>query len=290
MFSLANSQKNYMDYPLYDLHAHTTASDGSLSPDALISRAQARGIKLQALTDHDTVRGLSRLNLGDYPDINVIAGTELTCLWSGRVLHVVGLNIDINSDELKNYLDSLNNLRVERARKISRQLVRMGLPDLFDKAAEIAGDGIIGRPHFAKAIVESGRVVNIQQAFKKYLGSGKKGDVKMEWPSLEEAVDVIRKAGGVSIIAHPTKYKMTFTKLRAVVSSFVAAGGDGIEVSYPGVKPEHHMHLLRIAKENNLLISAGSDFHSPENGWTDIGKFPPLKSIENHVLSRILPV
>ena len=110
----------------------------------------------------------------------------------------------------------------------------------------------------------------------------------MEWPDLSDAVRVIKCAGGIAVLAHPTKYKMTFTKIRSAIVDFIDVGGEAIEVSYPGVTPDHHLHLLRIAENNNLLLSAGSDFHNPGNSWTDIGKYPPLKSTDNHVLSRIL--
>tara|TARA_Y100000782_G_scaffold17213_1_gene17670 strand:+ start:49742 stop:50584 length:843 start_codon:yes stop_codon:yes gene_type:complete len=277
-----------MDLPKYDLHCHSTASDGSLDPMDLIEKARQKKIKVLAITDHDTLKGVEPFLGKDLDGVQLIAGTELTCVWNKRMLHIIGLGMDVNSQKLQGYLDSLSELRTARARKIADQLMTMGLPDIFLAAKEKAGGGVIGRPHFAKVMLEQGLVTSEQQAFKKYLGIGKKGDVKMEWPSLEEAVSVIHGAGGVSILAHPTKYKMTFTKLRLVIRGFVDVGGKGIEVSYPGMTPDHHFQLLRIAKENDLMLSAGSDFHTPGNTWTDLGKYPPLKSNENHVLNALL--
>lgn len=277
-----------MELPHYDLHCHSTASDGALSPIELLELAKNNNIDVLALTDHDTVAGVRDIQAENPKEIRIIPGTELTCLWNGRVIHIVGLGVDLESENLKSYLANLYVLRVERSKKISRQLISMGLPDVYQDAKKLAGQGSIGRPHFARALREQGVVANEQQAFKKYLGIGKKGDVKMAWPELSETVAVIKAAGGIAVLAHPTKYKMTFTKLRLVIADFVKCGGEAIEVSYPGVTPDHHYHLLRIAKENDLLLSAGSDFHAPSQGWTNLGKYPPIKVEGNHVLERFL--
>ncbi|WP_415902881.1 PHP domain-containing protein [Neptuniibacter sp. QD29_5] len=277
-----------MELPHYDLHCHSTASDGALSPIELLGLAKNNNIDVLALTDHDTVAGVKALQAENSSEIKIISGTELTCLWNGRVIHIVGLGVDLESDCLNLYLSNLANLRIERSKKMSQQLVSMGLPDVFDQAKQLAGEGSIGRPHFARALREQGAVANEQQAFKKYLGIGKKGDVKMAWPELSETVSVIKAAGGIAILAHPTKYKMTFTKLRLVIADFVKCGGEALEVSYPGITPDHHYHLLRIAKENDLLLSAGSDFHAPSQGWTDLGKYPPIRVEGRHVLERLL--
>ncbi|KXJ57046.1 MAG: phosphotransferase [Neptuniibacter sp. Phe_28] len=277
-----------MELPKYDLHCHTTASDGALEPHVLLARAKERQIEVLAITDHDTLAGIAQFSDEDLEGIRLISGVEFTCTWNQRVLHIVGLGLDVTSVELKDYLATLSALRLARARKVADQLMTMGLPDLYLAAKEKGGEGVIGRPHFARVMLEQGLVSTEQQAFKKYLGIGKKGDVKMEWPSLVEVLSVIKNAGGVSILAHPTKYKMTFTKLRGAINDFTEAGGDGIEVSYPGMTPDHHFQLLRIAKEKNMMISAGSDFHSPGHTWTDLGKYPPLKSNVNHVLNYLL--
>ncbi|PIE24920.1 MAG: phosphatase [Neptuniibacter caesariensis] len=277
-----------MDLPRYDLHCHSTASDGTLTPTELLQRAEQKGIKVLALTDHDTIQGAIELTRSSQYKVKLISGAELTCAWNGRVIHIVGLGFDLESADMSDYLQNIAQLRVERARKITLQLMQLGLPDLYDEAKNLSDGGSIGRPHFAKAMVKLGLVASEQQAFKKYLAVGKKGDVKMQWPDISDTVDVIKQAGGFSVIAHPTKYKMTFTKLRAVVADFVQCGGDGLEVSYPGVTPDQHYHLLRIADQYNLLTSAGSDFHSPAQGWAELGKYPPLKSVKNHILSHLL--
>lgn len=277
-----------MDLPRYDLHCHSTASDGVLSPSELLNLAHEKGLEVLALTDHDTIAGFNELKALNRNQVKIISGSEFTCQWNSRILHIVGLGIDSESAKLKKYFVHLEFLRTQRAKEIASRLIKMGLPDLFSDAEKAADGGSIGRPHFARVMLEKGLVSNEQQAFKKYLGAGKKGDVKIEWPDLSETISTISESSGLSVLAHPTKYKMTFTKIREVIAAFKELGGAGIEVSYPGVTPDQHMHLNRIAKNNQLMISAGSDFHSPNHGWTDLGKFPPLKETENHILHRLL--
>lgn len=277
--------------PKYDLHTHSTASDGTLPPEELLSRAAERGVELLSLTDHDTVAGIDLLKGHPLLDtVRLMSGVELTASWSGRMVHIVGLNIDTQSAQLRRYLEGLERLRNERAEKICQRLVKAGVPDneLLARAKKIAGGGSIGRPHFAQVLVEAGVVNNAQAAFKNYLGAGKTGDVKMQWPTFNEAIDVIRRAGGEAVLAHPTKYKMTFTKIRTLVTDFVQAGGAAIEVSYTGITPNHQADLERLAAQKEILVSAGSDFHSPGQSWTDVGKFPAVKDPERHILTQLL--
>ncbi|WP_343222602.1 PHP domain-containing protein [Marinobacterium ramblicola] len=274
----------------YDLHTHSTASDGSLEPEALVREAYAAGVRCLALTDHDTLAGLSRARqaASELDGMHFIDGVELTCLWNGRVIHLLGLGIDPDFAGFGGYMEQLNNLRNERAEEIARKLVKKGLPDLLADARSNAGQGQIGRPHFAQAMVERRLVLTPQQAFDNWLGQGKVGDVKACWPTLESAVGLVKQAGGFAVIAHPTKYNFTFTRLRALVDDLLAAGGDGVEVSYPGVTPNHLRDLLLLAKRKVLSVSAGSDFHSPEQRWTALGRFPPF-SAAAHLLRSLLP-
>jgi len=280
-----------LQFPKYDLHCHSTASDGTLSPQALLNRAQERGLEVLALTDHDTLNGVHLLRSEGIPDsVTLIPGLELTASWRNRILHIVGLGVDPDSTVLNEYLSGLEALRQQRAEKICERLVKAGAPVevLQETVAEIAKGSVIGRPHIAKALVKIGFVNNEQAAFKSYLGTGKVGDVKMNWPDHNAAVTAIKEAGGWAILAHPTKYKMTFTKIREAVDDFLSAGGDGIEVSYTGITPNHLRDLERLADRKNMLVSAGSDFHSPEHGWTDLGKYAPVNDLSRHVLTKLL--
>ncbi|GGB88195.1 phosphatase [Marinobacterium zhoushanense] len=274
----------------YDLHTHSNASDGSLEPEALVRAAYAAGVRCLALTDHDTLAGLSpaRRAASELDGMRFVDGVELTCLWEGRVIHLLGLGIDPDFAGFGEYMEQLNSLRRERAEAIARKLVKKGFPDLLADAQLIAGQGQIGRPHFAQAMVARRLVASAQQAFDSWLGQGKIGDVRASWPALEDAVSLVKQAGGYAVIAHPTKYNFTFTRLRALVDDLLAAGGDGIEVSYPGVTPNHLRDLLLLAQRKTLLVSAGSDFHSPEQRWTALGCFPPFHA-STHLLRPLLP-
>lgn len=271
----------------YDLHSHSRASDGTLAPAELVRAAAEAGVRVLALTDHDTLAGLDEARAAARAEqIRLVDGVELTCLWNRRVIHLLGLGIDPQAEGWEPYLQGLRELREARAQAIAAKLVTRGLPDLLGAARALAGEAPIGRPHFAQAMVDAGLVGSAQQAFDTWLGQGQVGDVKAQWPALAEAVAQIKRAGGYAMIAHPTKYNLTFTRLRALVADLLAAGGDGIEVSYPGVTPNHLRDLLQLADRQALWVSAGSDFHSPSQRWTALGRFAHFDS-ERHLLDRL---
>jgi len=274
--------------PVYDLHCHSTASDGLLSPSELINEADARGVLYLALTDHDTLGGLAAARAeASGRALNLINGVELTCVWQRHCIHVLGLGFDADASCFEPYLTRLDELRLERAERIARRLEQKRLPNLLEAALAIAAGGQIGRPHFAAALINAGIVETAQEAFDRYLGRNKAGDVKVDWPDIAEAVAVIKTAGGFSVIAHPTKYNLTFTKIRQLCDDFKAQGGDGIEISYPGVIPDHTRELQRIASQRGLLVSGGSDFHSNNNRWSALGRFPVLPIGDGHLLSAL---
>lgn len=263
----------------FDLHTHSTASDGVYSPEELVAKAYEAGVRALALTDHDTVKGCERLraDLNYLPsDFRLINGVELTCIYGKQVLHIVGLNIDIDSPAIQAHMLRLDALRQERAKTIALRLVKLGLPDLLSAAYEKAQGGQIGRPHFAQAMVSLGLVDSMAKAFKKYLGAGKTGDVKVEWPELDEIITLIHQAGGVSVLAHPTKYNLTLNKIRYIIAAFSEKGGDAVEISYPGVSKDQQKSLSILINKHELSVSMGSDFHDPAQTWTRLGAYPPV--------------
>lgn len=279
-----------MSFLKYDLHTHTTASDGHLTPVELYHRADEQNIKTLAITDHDCVNGIRDLiELQNRNAINnhikLIPGTELTCLINKQVLHVVALNISLDCPKLLLYLEKLKRLRIERAIKISEKLQKYKLPNILPDVLALVDGGQIGRPHFAKVLTDKGFAASEAAAFNKYLGAGKGANVKVQWPELEETLSVISQAGGISIIAHPTKYKLTMSKLRKVIAEFKGLGGDGIEISYPGITKEQQNIIKFEAKKHDLMVSAGSDFHTPINKWVELGKYPDLPESIPHVLN-----
>ncbi|MDX1497739.1 MAG: PHP domain-containing protein [Salinisphaeraceae bacterium] len=260
-----------------DLHCHSTASDGALSPEALVERASAQGVTHLALTDHDTIDGLASAKAAaKQAGISIIPGTELSCLWRSHTIHIVGLDFNPHDTGFKAQLQRQNDNRWARARAIADKLSKTGIDDLLGKATENANHDVPGRPHFAKVLVDEGKVSNTAQAFKRYLGQGKPGDVKAFWPELHEVVEWIVKAGGVAVLAHPRKYKLTATKLRALVSDFKRAGGAALEVSTSGQSSGDLGFLAELCRREDMLASQGSDFHFPGAPWCELGRITKM--------------
>ena len=267
-----------------DLHTHTTASDGILRPDELVSRAKLHGVDLLAITDHDTLAGLPLAQeVAIANDIRLITGIELSCLWQGRGIHIVGLNVDLKNEKLLAGVEQQGIVREKRAKIIAERLDKAGIKGSYEGAKAIAGEGEIGRPHFAQYLVQTGAVRSAEQAFKRYLGAGKAGDVKQDWPEISQAVAWIHAAGGRAVVAHPVKYKLTRTKLRELLTDFKACGGDAIEVISGLQTPNITRDMGLLCQQFELLASCGSDFHSPNAGWQALGGFgklaPELKPV-----------
>ena len=264
---------------IVDFHTHSLASDGALTPLELVRRAKAAGVRQFALTDHDTTAGyLSVRHTSEADEVGLISGVELSCRWATTTVHVVGLNFDADASQIIAVVEQLTQAREERAEKIAMRLAGVGIDGALEGAKAVANESQIGRPHFATWMVEVGAVNSVTEAFDKYLGAGKIGDVKMFWPPLSDVVQAITQAGGVAILAHPLKYRLTGMKLRALINDFKAAGGGAIEV-LNGRQPETDLkRLSQLAEGNGLMCSVGSDFHrdfeyGPKLG-IDVGRLP----------------
>ena len=264
---------------IVDFHTHSLASDGALTPLELVRRAKAAGVRQFALTDHDTTAGyLSVRHTSEADEVGLISGVELSCRWATTTVHVVGLNFDADASQIIAVVEQLTQAREERAKKIAMRLAGVGIDGALEGAKAVANESQIGRPHFATWMVEAGAVNSVTEAFDKYLGAGKIGDVKMFWPPLSDVVQAITQAGGVAILAHPLKYRLTGMKLRALINDFKAAGGGAIEV-LNGRQPETDLkRLSQLDEGNGLMCSVGSDFHrdfeyGPKLG-IDVGLLP----------------
>lgn len=262
---------------IFDLHCHTHFSDGMLSPEAVIARAKERGVDVLAITDHDTIAGVGiAQKAATESGITLISGIEFSSQWGKGGVHIVGLGIDVNSPALIAAVEFQNQARTARALAIADRLSKAGFPCALVGAQEIAGNGTLGRPHFAQYLVMIGAVKNINAAFKKYLGAGKPADVKYQWPFMDQVIGWIHAAGGVAVLAHPAKYELTRTKMCALVDSFVAAGGNALEVISGLQQASLTEDLLRIANARSLHSSCGSDFHLPGQVWQELGGFGQL--------------
>lgn len=274
----------------FDLHSHSTFSDGALTPTELMSRAAANGVDVLAITDHDTIGAYGRTSLqagkSHEGRISLVAGIELSTQWQNTGIHVLGLNIDPTSDAIKTAAQYQTEARLERAGQIGENLAKQGIDDAFDEACRLAPGDYIGRPHFAQHIINTGKAKSMQAAFKKYLGKGKAGDVKQHWAELPQIIQWIRDANGIAVLAHPLKYKLTRTKLKRLLDSFMDAGGQGMEVVSGQQLPQQTVGMAELCQDRNLLASCGSDFHFPEKPWAELGAFAPLPDYVTPVWDR----
>lgn len=256
---------------IYDLHSHSDYSDGILSPSELVSRAYEQSVNVLALTDHDTLAGIAEAQAAASScGLDLIPGIEFSCQWNGRGIHIVGLNVDTNNEQLLNAVEEQRQRRELRTETIAKRLHKAGIEGSLHWVQQKAGKGTIGRPHFAQFLVEKGHVRTINLAFKKYLGAGKPGDVKNLWPDIEDACSWIRAAGGHAVLAHPDKYKLTRTKLRELCADFKESGGAAIEIVSGKQQANVTQNIMGLAKEFDMLGSLGSDFHQPQQPWQEL--------------------
>lgn len=239
----------------------------------LVARAESQGVTVLSITDHDTAAAYQQLSTLDSKSIQIIPGIEFSTEWRKVGIHIVGLNVQPNSDALKEGISHQHQARKERAIRIADKLAHYGFRDALESATAIAGNDNLGRPHFAQYLVNIGAVSNIRQAFKKFLGSGKPCDIKQLWADLPQTVEWIREAGGTPVLAHPAKYKLTRTKLLAFLDDFIAAGGQGLEVVSGKQIPSTTRDLASICHLKKLYASCGSDFHQPGQEWAELGRY-----------------
>lgn len=262
---------------IYDLHSHSTASDGSLSPTELVMRAKSRQIDVLALTDHDNTDGLAEArqaaaDLG----LKLVPGVEISVSWNKVTVHVLGLGIQPHSSALQKGLGTLREFREWRGEEIDRRLAKAGIKGALDGAKRYASGCLISRTHFAHFLVEHGYAKDVRDVFKKYLVHNKPGYVPGQWAELQAAVDWIHSAGGLAVIAHPVRYKLTSTRLRQLLGEFKECGGEGLEVVSSSHTLDECRHMAVCAQSFDLLATCGSDFHGPEQAWVELGKIPPL--------------
>jgi predicted metal-dependent phosphoesterase TrpH len=264
---------------LYDLHTHSTASDGAYSPAELVHQAAAAGVTVLALTDHDSTAGLDEAETGAIEaGIQLIPGVEISATWAEKTIHIVGLQIDRHCDVLVQGLSVLQATRLERAQEIGRRLDRHGIPGTFEVARHMAGEGMITRTHFARHLVELGLAGSVKDVFERFLTRGKPGYVPTRWAEMADAIAWIREAGGVAVLAHPQRYKLTASWMRRLIGEFKECGGAGLEVVSGTASPSDTQSSAEYARRFGLYASAGSDFHSPETAWLKLGRLPPLPS------------
>jgi 3',5'-nucleoside bisphosphate phosphatase len=272
----------------YDLHTHSTCSDGLLRPAELVARAAQRGVDALALTDHDDVSGLVEAQAAaDASGIELIFGVEISVTWHEHTLHVLGLRIDPSNAILIEGLRTNRAGRTERAARMDKALERVGICGALRGAhAFVTNTDLVSRTHFARYLVQSGRARDMQDVFDRYLGDGKPGYVAHEWANLADATRWIESAGGMAVLAHPGRYKLGDNERETLLSEFKERGGVGIEVVTGSHAPDHYAFWARQARRHDFLASAGSDFHGVREGSRDLGRLPALPAECTPIWSR----
>lgn len=261
-----------------DLHCHSTFSDGLLPPALLVERAHWRGVDVLALTDHDETAGLAEAREAALRwKMRFINGVEISVSWGDDTLHIVGLNIDPEHPALHDGLQRIRHTRDSRAVRIGDALAEAGIEGAYAGALTYAGNpALVSRAHFARYLVEQGHASDFRSVFDHYLVAGKPGYVEHQWATLDEAVGWIRGSGGMAVIAHPGRYRITKDELRTVIAHFKALGGEGIEVVTGAHSPEEYREYAQVARDFGLLASRASDFHGPSESKIDLGSLPNL--------------
>ncbi len=257
----------------YDLHSHSTASDGTLPPAALLEKARSAGVDVLALTDHDTLDGVAEARQASAAlGLELIPGVEISVTWKAMTLHVLGLNVDPDNPPLLAALRELRATREQRAQHIGYKLAKAGIPGALEGARRQSRGKILSRTHFAHFLVETGRAASLQDVFKKFLVKGRPGYVRGEWAPMEQALNWIRGAGGLPVIAHPARYRLTRSKLNTLVGEFREAGGVGLEVVSGSHNRDETLHMAAVSRAHKLFASCGSDYHGPEKPWVELGR------------------
>jgi hypothetical protein len=244
-----------------DLHTHTTASDGTYSPTELVAEAARRGVRILAITDHDSTEGLGEAMVAaeSYRPLEILPGIEINCDVEGAEIHVLGYLMDWQAPWFQDFCREQRRERRERVYRMAERLATLGMPIDAEEVFAIVKEGSAGRPHVAQVMVARGYVKTVREAFDKYLGSGKPAHVQRKKLTPEDAVRLIRKAGGVPVFAHPG-----LADRDGLIPGLIAAGMMGIECYYTEHSAAQRASYAQICHDHDLVATGGSDFHGPK--------------------------
>lgn len=262
----------------FDLHSHSTYSDGLLSPALLVERAVLKGVTALALTDHDDVSGIAEAKQAASEwGLDLVSGVEISVLWQDTTLHVVGLQIDPGHPALATGLAAIRAGREQRARRIADSLAEAGIAGSLEGARRYAKNPeLVSRSHFARFLVAQGVSRDTNAVFRDYLTPGKPGFVPHQWAKLGDALDWIHGSGGIAVLAHPGRYRLTEAQRELLLGEFHDSGGVAVEVVTGSHAPDEYVTWARYARQFGLLSSVGSDFHGPGESYRDLGDIPAL--------------
>lgn len=261
-----------------DLHCHSVVSDGTLTPEELSARARRNGVQLWSLTDHDEISGQHRAAAAARAQgMAYLTGTEISVSFAGTTVHIVGLGFDPDDAALTQGLATTRGGRGQRAQDMAQGLANVGIGGAYEGALQyVSNPELISRTHFARFLVDTGVCRETSEVFRKYLTEGKPGFVPHRWAALGDAVRWITQAGGMAVIAHPARYRLSANEEFALFSEFKQHGGSGVEVVTGSHSVPEYAVYADMAREFGLAASRGSDFHSPTESHTDLGSLPPL--------------
>ena len=276
-----------------DLHCHSTVSDGLMAPADVVRRAHANGVELLALTDHDEIGGLAEARaMATELGVPFVNGVEISISWGDdQTVHIIGLGIAPDNAELVKGLQGVRSGRDSRAMRMADELDKVGIHGAYEGALKFVGNpALVSRSHFARFIVESGHAKDVKSVFDYWLAKGKPGYVEHTWATLKDAVRWLVGAGGVAVIAHPGRYRLTSGERRRLFTEFKTLGGQGIEVLSGSHHDDEVREYARIATEYGFLASRASDFHGVGESRVDLGKLPDLPEHLTPVWTVLTPV
>jgi len=256
-----------------DLHLHTTASDGVMTPSQIVNYAKSKGLLAIAITDHDTIEGLEEgLLEGERIGLEVIPGIEISAEHSPGSMHLLGFFLDIHDPILKERLGYLQRARAERNPRMAEKLNKLGIDITFDEVLKASGGGQVGRPHFAQVLLEKGYVRSFQEAFERFLKKGASAYVEKMRFSAEESIHFISEANGVAVLAHPNTLQVSgYSELENLILRLVKKGLKGIEAYYPEHSALEVAQYKTLAERHGLLVTGGTDYHGIDKNGLDIG-------------------
>jgi len=262
-----------------DLHCHSNVSDGLLTPAEVVRRACANGVDLLALTDHDELAGVAEARAtASELGMRYVDGVEISVSWGkDTTVHVVALGIDPAHAQLVAGLQQVRSGRDQRAQMMAAELEKVGIRGAYEGALRFVGNpALVGRAHFARYIVESGHARDVKTVFDYWLAKGKPGYVAHVWATLAQAIGWIHAAGGMAVMAHPGRYRISNKELRQLLDEFKQLGGEGVEVVSGTHSADQIREFANIARSYGFFASRGSDFHGPGESWIDLGRMSAL--------------
>lgn len=271
-----------------DLHVHTTASDGTMTPGDVVKLAAKNDLAAISITDHDTIDGIDEaVSSGKEYGIEVIPGIELSCALNKKEIHILGYYIDYKNKDFTYRLDKLKEIRDNRNDMIAEKFNKIGIPVSMKEMHEMYPDAIVTRAHFASYIHEKGYAGSIKEVFDRYLNDNGPCFVAREKLNPAETINMIHETGGLAFLAHPVRYRLGKSELEKIVKLLTEYGLDGLEAVYSTYTLSDETQIRMLAKENRLIISGGSDFHGSNKPFIELGKVKGNLSIPYDILSNI---